>query len=161
MRNPNIKVYALLLSCLLVPFAAARAAGPREVEFDKLADFVNDHEKNKTGAHFVITSVPAEKVKLVKPVGAGHKGMFYLQMDEDDGDVATSFVTSAELVKNLRNSPVKDAAALRVTAVLVEFLGEFDVYRSSFVTKVEGYGEDGTLLWVATGSEPLKVKMRQ
>ena len=39
--------------------------------------------------------------------------------------------------------------------------GEFDVYRSSFVTKVEGYGEDGLLLWVATGAEPVKVRMRQ
>ena len=135
--------------------------GPRQIRFDKLSDFVNENESNKTGLHFVITSVPAGKVKLVKPAGVGHKGMFYLSFDENDGDASTSFVTSAELVKNLRASPVKDAAALRVTAVLVEFLGEFDVYRSSFVTKVEGYGEDGSLLWVATGAEPVKVKMRQ
>lgn len=137
------------------------AAGLRQVRFDKLSDFVNDHEVNKTGAHFLITSVPAEKVKLIKPVGAGHKGMFYLQTDEDDGDAATAFVTSAEMAKNLRASARDEAATLRVTAVLVEFLGEFDVYRSSFVTKVEGYGDDGALLWVATGADPLKVKMRQ
>jgi hypothetical protein len=135
--------------------------GPRQIRFDVLSDFVNDHQANKTGARFVITSVPAEKVKLIKPAGAGHRGMFYLSFDEDDTDVSTTFVASAELVKNLRASPVKDAAMLRVTATLVEFLGEFDVYRSSFVTKVEGYGEDGSLLWVATGAEPVKVRMRQ
>lgn len=135
--------------------------GPRQIRFDVLSDFVNDQQANRTGLHFVITSVPAEKLKLVKPAGAGHKGMFYLSFGEDDTDVSTAFVASAELVKNLRVSPVKDAATLRVTAVLVEFLGESDVYRSSFVTKVEGYGEDGMLLWAATGAEPLKVRMRQ
>jgi hypothetical protein len=141
--------------------AGVDAAGLREVRFDRLSDFVNDNQANKTGARYVVTSVPAEKVKLSKPVGAGHKGMFYLQMDEDDGDASTSFVASAELVRNLRASTAQEAATLRVTAVLVEFLGEFDVYRSSFVTKVEGYGEDGALLWVATGAGPVKVRMRQ
>lgn len=133
----------------------------RQIRFDKLADFVNDIEKNRTGLRYVITSVPAEKVKLVRPLGAGRKGLFSLSFDEADGEAATLFVASAELVKNLRNSPVKEAAALRVTAALVEFAGDFDVYRSSFVTKVEGYGEDGSLLWVATGAEPVKVRLRQ
>jgi len=143
--------------------ASFEAAGLRQVRFDKLDDFVNDHQANKTGMHYLITSVPVEKVKLVKPAGEGvsRKGMFYLSMDENDGEAAMSFVTTAGLVKNLRASPVKDAATLRVTAVLVEFVGEFDVYRSSFVTKIEGYGEDGSLVWIATGGEPVKVKMRQ
>ena len=135
--------------------------GPRHVRFDVLSAFVNDLRANKPGKRFVITSVPAEKVKLVRPVGAGHRGMFYLSFDEDDGDVSTTFVASGELVKNLRNSPVREAATLRVTAALVEFAGEFDFYRSSFVTKIEGYGDDGSLLWVATGAEPAKVRMRQ
>ncbi|MFL6337490.1 MAG: hypothetical protein ACJ754_29670 [Pyrinomonadaceae bacterium] len=141
--------------------ASLDAAGLRQVRFDRLADFVNDHEANKTGMRYVITSVPAEKVKLSKPVGAGHRGMFYLSMDENDGDAATSFVTTAELVKNLRASAAAGAATLRVTAVLVEFVGSFDAYRSSFVTKIEGYGEDGSLLWVATGAGPVKASMRQ
>lgn len=135
--------------------------GPRQIRFDKLADFVNDHQANRTGMRYVVTSVPAEKVKLVRPLGAGHKGLFHLSFDESDGETATSFVASAELVRNLRNSPVKEAAALRVTAALVEFAGDFDVYRSSFVTRVEGYGEDGSLLWVATGADPARVRMRQ
>lgn len=152
----NVKAYALLLAVALLP-----AAGLREVRYDQLSDFVNDHQKNKTGLHFVVTSVPAEKVKLIKPVGPGHKGLFYLMLDENDGDTSTSFVTTAGLVKNLRASGGGAADTLRVTAVLVEFAGEFDVYRSSFVTRVEGLGEDGSLLWIATGAEPVKVKMRQ
>ncbi len=139
--------------------AGAAVGGPRQVRFDKLADFVGDHQANKTGAHFVVTSVPAEKVGRVAP--AGRRGMFYLQFDESDGDASTSLIASAELARNLRNSPVKEAATLRVKATLVEFVGCCDVYRSAFVTAVEGYGEDGSLLWVATGGEPAKVSMRQ
>jgi len=141
--------------------AALDAAGLRQVRYDRLSEFVNDTRGNRTGTRYVVTSVPAEKVKLVRPAGAGHRGMFYLMLDEDDGDVSTSFFTTAGLVKNLRASAGGGAATLRVTAVLVEFLGEFDVYRSSFVTKVEGFGEDGSLLWIATGAEPAKVKLRQ
>jgi hypothetical protein len=141
--------------------ASPDAAGLRQVRYDRLSGFVNDHQANRTGLRFVVTSVPAEKIKLVKPVGPGHRGMFYLMLDEDDGDTSTSFVTTAQLVKNLRASASAEVATLRVTAVLVEFLGEFDVYRSSFVTRVEGFGEDGALLWIATGAEPVKVKMRQ
>lgn len=157
----NVKAYALLLAVALLPAAPLAAAGLRQVRYDKLSDFVNDNQKNKTGTRFVITSVPAEKVKLIKPAGAGHRGMFYLMLDENDGDTSTSFYTTAGLVKNLRASAGAAASTLRVTAVLVEFLGEFDVYRSSFVTKVEAFGEDGALLWVATGPEPVKVKLRQ
>jgi hypothetical protein len=139
------------------------AAGLRQVRFDKLPDFVGEYRLNKTGMHYVITSVPAEKISRVTPYGEGasRRGMFYLSFGEDDGDVSTSFVASPELVRNLRNTLVKEAATLRVTATLVEFAGCCDVYRSSFVTKVEGYGEDGSLLWVATGAEPVKAKMRQ
>lgn len=143
--------------------AYSGAAGLRQVRFDRLSEFVNNHQSNKTGTRYVITSVPAEKVKLVKPAGEGasRRGLFYLSMDENDGDAATSIVTTARLVKNLRAHAGREAATLRVTAVLVEFAGSFDVYRSSFVTKVEGLGEDGSLVWVAAGAEPVKVRMRQ
>jgi hypothetical protein len=143
--------------------ASVDAAGLRLVRFDTLAEFVNDHQANKTGTHFRITSVPAEKVTRITPAdgGANRRGLFYLSFDESDGDASMSLVASAALVKNLRANPLKDAATLRVTATLVEFVGSCDVYRSSFVTKVEGYGEDGSLLWIASGPEPVKVRMRQ
>jgi hypothetical protein len=144
---------------------AAAAGGVRLVRYDRLADFVNELRLNKTGVRFVITSVPAEKIKRITPYGEGanRRGLFYLSMDENDGDAAMSFVTSAEMVKNLRASAKAgpDAATLRVTATLVEFVGDCEVYRSSFVTQVEGLAEDGSLVWVATGAEPAKVRIRQ
>lgn len=139
------------------------AAGLRQVRYDKLTEFVNESQLNKTGMHYVITSVPAEKIKSITPhdEGANRGGMFTLSFDENDGDASTSFVTTTALVKSLRANAVKDAATLRVTATLVEFVGACDVYRSSFVTKIEGYGEDGSLLWVANGIEPVKVRIKQ
>jgi hypothetical protein len=46
-------------------------------------------------------------------------------------------------------------------ATLVEFAGESDIYRSSFVTKIEALGEDGSVVWTAAGAEPFKARMRQ
>ncbi|HJQ32484.1 MAG TPA: hypothetical protein VJ866_09900 [Pyrinomonadaceae bacterium] len=147
------------------PRANANAAGPRQVRFDKLSAFVGEYQSNRTGTHYVITSVPAEKVSRVTPYdeGTNRRGLFALSLDESDGDASMSFVTSAALAKNLRATvkAAPGAATLRVTATLVEFVGECDIYRSSFVTKVEGYGEDGSLLWAATGAEPVKVKFKQ
>jgi hypothetical protein len=146
--------------------AAARraaASGPRLVRYDRLADFVNEHQLNRTGVRYVITSVPVEKIRRITPYdeGANRRGLFSLSIDENDGDAAMSFVTSGEMVKHLRASAGLDAATLRVTATLVEFVGDCEVYRSSFVTQVEALAEDGSLVWVATGAEPVKVKMRQ
>lgn len=147
------------------PAVSFDAAGMRHVRFDRLGEFVEEHRLYKTGSRFVITSVPAEKIKVITPEGEGRsrRGMFNLSMEEDAGGAPMSFVTSAQLVKNLRASAGAGAGAatLRVTATLVQFEGCCDVYRSSFVTKVEAYGEDGMLLWVATGPEPVKVRMPQ
>src|ERR1043166_9654081 len=110
----NVKACALLLACALLPAAApprvSAVPAPRQVRYDKLSDFVNDNQKNKTGTRFVITSVPAEKVKLIKPAGAGHGGLFYLMLDENDSDTSTSLYPTAGLVKNLRASAGAAAA---------------------------------------------------
>ena len=142
--------------------AAAHAGGLRQVSYDKLEDFVNDTDENKTGLRYVITSVPADKINKITPgVGASQRGLFYLAAGEDDTGAATGFVTSAALVKGLRANARPGAAGLRVTATLVEFAGEFDVYRMSFVTKIEGLSEDGSVMWSAAGAEPTRVKLRQ
>jgi hypothetical protein len=84
--------------------ATVGAAGLRQVRYDKLAEFVGESQLNKTGTHYVITSVPAEKIKRVTPYeeGASRRGLFSLSFDENDGDASMSFVTSGALVKNLR-----------------------------------------------------------
>lgn len=139
--------------------AAADAAGPRQVRYDRLEEFVNDFNKNRTGLRYVITSVPAEKINKI--TRANQRGLFYLATDENDTGASSGFVTTAALVKSLRANGEYEPASLRVTATLVEFRGEFDVYRMSFVTKVEGLGDGGSVLWSAAGTEPVSVRIRQ
>jgi hypothetical protein len=141
--------------------AGASGAGTPSVRYDKLEEFVNDSDRHRTGLRYVVTSVPAEKINKVTRAGAGRGGLFYLAADEDDGGAAAGFVTSAALVESLRASAEHEPVSLRVTATLVEFAGQFDVYRMSFVTRVEGLGEDGSVIWSAAGTEPARVRLRQ
>jgi hypothetical protein len=48
-----------------------------------------------------------------------------------------------------------------VSCTLVEFAGEFDVYRTSFATKIEGLDEQGEVSWTANGPEPARLKYKQ
>ena len=136
----------------------------REIDFDQLSDVVNDFDAHKTGERYVIVDVPAAKIgKNSRADGFGntsYKNLFYLQSTDDDGDVANGFLTSAALVKSLDANMEYEPASLRVTAVLVESVGKFDVYRLSFVTKVEALSDDGSIMWTATGAEPAKVKFQ-
>jgi hypothetical protein len=146
-----------------VKTAAFAAAGMAQVRYDKLANFVNEHQTNRTGVRFVVTSVPAEKISRVTPAGksANRGRLFYLMTDENDDNTSTSFVTSAELASRLRAVSGGEAATLRVTATLVEFVGAFDVYRSSFVTRIEAFDDGGAPAWVVTGDAPIRTRMRQ
>jgi hypothetical protein len=64
------------------------------------------------------------------------------------------------MVKSLDANMEYEPASLRITAILVESVGKFDVYRISFVTKVEALSDDGSIMWTATGAEPAKVKFQ-
>ena len=142
------------------------AAAPREVAYAGLADFVNDLEGNKAGRKYVVTSVPIEKIERVLREGRagavpGHRGLFQLGAEGEEGGVASGFVTSAALVKSLLANAEHEPASLRVTATLVEFTGAFDFYRTSFVTKIEGLNDDGSVMWTAAGPPPTLVRYRQ
>jgi hypothetical protein len=136
----------------------------KEIDFDQLSDVVNDFDAHKTGERYVVVDVPATKIgKNSRADGFGntsYKNLFYLQSTDDDGDVANGFLTSAALVKSLDANMEYEPASLRVTAVLVESVGKFDVYRLSFVTKIEALSDDGSIMWTATGTEPAKVKFQ-
>jgi len=134
----------------------------REVSFGELADLVNDFDRHKAGERYVVTDVPANKIgknsRADEFGNSSYKNLFYLQATDDEGDVANGFLTSAAMVKSLATNAEYEPATLRVTAVLIESNGKFDVYRMSFVTKIEGLNDDGSVLWTATGTEPAKVK---
>ena len=150
--------------------AAAKSDKPtsvkslREIEYSELRDFVNDFDRNRTGMQYVISNVPVNKIARNSRADSfgnkSYKGLFYLEAPEDDGDGSTGFLTSAQMIKALDATAESAAETLRVTAVLVQSDGNFDVYRLSFVTKIEGLGETGKTVWTATGAEPAKIKFQ-
>ena len=141
---------------------AKTAPKEREISFDALYDFVNDFDNYKPGERFVITNVPANQIgknsRADEFGNQSYKNLFYLQPTGDEETVANGFLTSKEMVKSLETNAEIEPSTLRITAVLVESTGKFDVYRTSFVTKVEGLDEDGKAIWTAIGTEPAKVK---
>jgi hypothetical protein len=133
-----------------------------EISFTELYDLVNDFDKYKPGERFVISNVPTSKIATVSRAdqfgNTSYKNLFLFEAGDDEGNVANGFMTSKLLVKNLEINAGHEPATLRVTAVLIESTGKFDVYRMSFVTKIEGFSEDGSVMWTATGEEPAKIK---
>ena len=168
MRNAyrKISIYGFVIFSLLsgAAFASAQsAAQTREISFDELNDFVNDFGAHKAGGRFVVAGIPDFMIRKSEPAdkfgNASYKNLFYLYPSDDHEQVANGFLTSAALVKNWNAKRKNDADGfLRVTAVLVESKGKFDVYRVSFVTKIEGLNADGSVAWTAAGAEPLKTK---
>lgn len=140
----------------------SKTAKLREIKFDELYDFVNEYDKNKTGERFVITDVPADRIADIQRADSmgnqSYKGYFYLVAPENDS--SAGFITTPPLLRELQANNDKQPTTLRMTAVLVQSDGKFDVYRLSFVTKIEGLDENGDLLWTASGEEPAKIKFR-
>lgn len=136
----------------------------REISFGELYDFVNDFDKHKAGERFVITDVPASKIATVSRAdrfgNTSYKNLFYLEADDEEGNVANGFAASKLLVQNLEHNADRKPAAVRVTAVLIQSTGKFDVYRMSFVTKIEGLSDGDKVIWTANGEEPVKVKFK-
>jgi hypothetical protein len=141
---------------------AVDAPQTREILFAELYDLVNDFDKYKAGERYVVKDVPASKIAKVSRAdqfgNTSYKNLFIFEAGDDEGNVANGFMTSKLLVQNLEHNAEREPAALRVTAVLIESSGKFDVYRMSFVTKIEGISDDGKVVWTATGGEPAKVK---
>jgi hypothetical protein len=136
--------------------AAAGPAIPRIIAFDKLADFVNDFDHRKPGDRFIVTGVPMPRsITFDRPYN-----MYRFEPDPEGG-VATAFYTSLAVKKVFAPSLDSATPSLRVSCTLLEFAGEFDVYRTAFATKVEGIDEKGNVMWTADGTAPLKVKFRQ
>jgi hypothetical protein len=134
----------------------------REISYGELMDFVNDFDNHKPGERFVINGVPANKfeksIRADEFGNTSYKNLFYLEANDDDGYTGSSLLTSKTMIESLARDAEHEPATLRVSAVLVESNGKFDVYRMSFVTKIEGLSDDNSVMWTATGAEPAKVK---
>ena len=138
------------------------AAKTAEISFVNLADFINDERKRKRGERFVVSGVPTAKIENVADAveatgNPAHRGLFALDFTEG-ADGSGTFLTTKTLARNVQANGNSKAATLRVTAVLVETAGDVDVYRSVFVTKIEGLDKKGKSVWTAAGDLPAKVR---
>lgn len=140
------------------------AANIREISYSELQDFINDFDNHKPGERFIINDVPVNTIE--KPSRAdqfgntSYKNLFYLETSSDDGSTTNSFLTSKAMIQSIENEVEFEPASLRVTAILIESNGKFDVYRLPFAVKIEGLHDDGKVTWTATGGEPAKVKFQ-
>jgi hypothetical protein len=149
----------LLQLCNVTLYAQRRAAGspaaPRPLQYEKLSEYVDDYNARRNGEHLLVGNVP-----MVKEISRISASVYDLKVNEEGG-VGANFVTSPVLAKSLRPHLNSETASLRVSCTLVEFVGEFDVYRTSFATKIEGLDEHGAVTWTATGPEPTRLKFKQ
>ena len=160
MKNRLLLVLTSLLSILCVLSASSFAqkrpsAAPRKVTFEQLSDFVNG-DNRRLGDKAVVSDVPVPpKITFEKPYG------MYLFDPNGEGGVSTSFYTSLAVKKVLQPNLGSGTSSLRIGCSLIEFVGEFDVYRMCFATKIEGIDENGAVKWTAVGAPPAKLKWRQ
>lgn len=159
------KLIGLILLCMVF-FAISASAQkssatvkprpPKAITFDKLSDYVDDFHHRRAGERYIVSGVPMPSSIKYVPL---YK-MYSFQADPDGG-VTTSFFTSLAAKKVFQPYLSSSTASLRITCTLLEFAGEFDVYRTSFATRIEGIDDNGEVLWTAEGAPPAKVKFRQ
>jgi hypothetical protein len=159
MRLKNVMLTAVVV--FPVVFLAGGRGVPgqttvRTIEFAKLSEYVSDSDKRRNGEKLIVTNVP--------PIGKltyERSNKLYFFQPDDNTDVGSTFYTSPALARVLRQYLKIGALTARISCTLVQFFDTFDVYRSPFVTKVEGYDENGKLSWTATGPPPVKLRMPQ
>jgi hypothetical protein len=131
---------------------------PSKVAYEKLSGFVNDYDKRRIGECLLVRNVPLfSEIENAEDEYGNRKGLYRL-INDAQTDVGDSFITSPSLAKELRIASKTGAASLRVTCVLVEFIGSSDIYRTPYATKIEGLDENGLVLWTVNGKPPAKLK---
>jgi hypothetical protein len=132
-----------------------------EISYEKVMDFVNDFEAHKIGEEFIIKNVPAEIVSKQNKAdqfgNKSYKDLYFLEGVTDDNTPSYSFLTSKAMIESLRKNVEHEPINLRMTAVIVESRGKFDVYRMPFITKIEALGDHEKIMWEAEGTKPLKL----
>ena len=156
-RNVSLIVLALIgLGSIAVEVAGQTS--PRTIEFAKLGDYVNDYDKRRDGERLIVDDVPLSGDLTLK---YDRPNKIYFFSPDESGGVGNSFYTSPTLATNLRQHlKLGDYGSVRIFCTLVQFVSEQDVYRSSFVTKIEGFDGHGRLAWTITGPPPVKLKLQ-
>lgn len=134
----------------------------REISYDKLMDFVNDHDGHKVGEEYMISNVSPAKLQKKIPADKDgkedYKNLFYLEEADDDGYIGNGLLVSKEMLESLAANAGSKAVTLRMQALLAESKGESDwIYRMSFVTKIQGLDKAGKILWTTESAKPEKI----
>jgi hypothetical protein len=132
-----------------------------EVLYDEMMDFINDFDAHKVGEEFIITSAPTELLYVKTPAdkfgNQSYKGLFYLEGVTEDDTPSYSVLTSKAMLESVKREAEYEPVILRMTATIVESKGKFDVYRTPFVTKIEGFNSEGDVIWTAVGDKAAKL----
>lgn len=155
------KTIVIALAWLLLGYLSTHAqkqTTPREIEFEKLSDYVNDWDKRRDGERFIVDGAPL-RGDLALTYDKLNK--IYSFMPDESGDVGNTFFTSPALAKSLRPHLKRgDYLSVLAHCTLVQFVSSHDVYRSPFVTKIEGFDGHGRLAWTVVGPPPVKLKLQ-
>lgn len=133
----------------------------REVSYEKMMDFVNDFDAHRVGEEFIITGVPSEilnqKTRADEFGNKSYQGLYYLQGVTDDDMQSYSVLTTKAMIESLKNEAAYEPVILRMTAVITESRGKFDVSRLPLATKIEGFDSEENVIWTAVGGKPAKL----
>lgn len=156
MKRTTIFLVLCWMSIATISIAAQRQ--PRTIEFEKLGDYVNDWDKRHDGERLIVDGVPlGGDLKLLYD----RVNKIYSFSPDESGGVGNSFYTSPVLAKGLKQHLKSgDYGSVTIYCTLVQFASEQDVYRSSYVTKIEGFDGHGRLAWTLTGPPPAKLKLQ-
>jgi hypothetical protein len=144
------------------PLPAARPASAAKVCneaanvcFEGLSGYFGDFSARRTGECVIVKNVPVfSAIRDAEGEFGNRNGFFYLETGSVT-DVGATFITSYSMSHQLNSFLPRPATkSLRLTAMLVDFRREFEVFRAPFAVQVEGLDENGQIDWTAIGTEP-------
>lgn len=136
-----------------------KQTAPRKIQYKKLIDNLGIEQEfsdgTRAGQRFVVTDVPPAKSIINYGKGSKKSSVRNLYGIIINKGKETVFLTSPAMVKNLRTYLKSDAASMRVTCVLIDYIDDYE-YPGTLVyaTKIEGLDAKGAVLWTANGTEP-------
>ncbi|PYS92471.1 MAG: hypothetical protein DMF62_00565 [Acidobacteria bacterium] len=154
------KLFVIASALMLLGFVSLNVFSQKKpvvIEFERLSSYVNDWDKRRDGEHLIVNvAATIDSIQYQKS-----NNLYSFQAGENT-DVGSTFFSSPILGKSLRQRLSQHSeASVYVYCTLVQFVGEQDVFRAPFVTKVEGFDGHGRLVWTVVGPPPAKLKMSQ
>jgi hypothetical protein len=152
-----MKIRIMAIAVIILFLGTVSSPAQKTIDFAKLSDYVSDWDHRRDGERLIVINVP-----LTGEVKYDKVNKIYSFIAENSDGGREVFYTSPAVAKTLRqrlNSGYEWSE--RVFCTLVQFVGDQDVYRAPFMTKVEGFDGHDTHVWTVVGPPPAKLKMPQ